>query len=55
MIKADRTTDKRKQPEKENPSKPKKNEGGETFGNEPPIRDPKPAKRPDRYEVGSLR
>lgn len=38
-------------PKPQNPQQPSQNEGGETFGNEPPVRDPKPAKRPDKYEV----
>jgi len=27
------------------------NDGGETYGQEPPVRDPKDSPQPDRYEV----
>ena len=36
------------------PQDPDRNDdGGETFGNEAPIRDPKTSPGPDRYEVTS--
>ena len=40
-----------KQPKNNNQDKSKKSPAGKTYGNKPPIKEPKPTKKPDRYEM----
>lgn len=35
----------------EEPRDPDRNDGGQTYGDEPPVRDPKDSPQPERYEV----